>query len=137
MTPPIRVWHCAAGAQADPPPDAPQEPSATRGRGAARETFARREAEADAASQLRHVVRRLLAGEWWRPPTRGMLYELAARLQQTHPTDWEQRLAAAYLRALDGLAPADVPASPAEEQAFLERLQRYLAEDVPPDGRVA
>ncbi|HZS02928.1 MAG TPA: hypothetical protein VFE37_29735 [Chloroflexota bacterium] len=86
------------------------------------------EEEAAAATRLRLVVAHLLAGDLWRPATRGMLYELAARDQEAHPADWEQRLTAAYLEARDGLAPADIPTSAAEERAMIERLRQHLAE---------
>jgi hypothetical protein len=87
------------------------------------------EQEAEQEHHLRHVVRDQLVGGLWRPEIRGMIYELAARLQQTHPADWEQRFEAAYTRAQEGVGPFDVPPPVAEEHAFLGRLRRYLAED--------
>jgi hypothetical protein len=84
------------------------------------------EDEAADATRLRLVMARLLVGDVWRPETRGMLYELAARAQQHYPADWEQRLATAYVQARDGLAPGDVPVSAADEHAIVERLRQAL-----------
>ena len=78
------------------------------------------------ATRLRLVMARLLVGDAWRPETRGMLYELAARAQQHYPADWEQRLAAAYGQARDGLAPGEAPVSAADEHAMVERLRQAL-----------
>jgi hypothetical protein len=87
------------------------------------------EQDAEQERRLRHVVQDQLVGELWRPEIRGMIYELAARLRETHPADWERRFEAAYTRAQEGVGPFDVPLSIEEEHAFLGRLRRYLAED--------
>jgi len=86
------------------------------------------EDEAAEASRFRLAMAHLLVGDLWRPETRGMLYELAARVAEAHPADWEQRLAAAYTCARNGLAPALLSTTAAEEHAMVDRLRLYLAE---------
>lgn len=89
---------------------------------------ARMEQEAWEAERFRLILAHLLVGDVWRPETRGMLYELAARAQKAHPADWERRFGAAYARARDGLAPGDLSTTAAEEHAMIDRLCRYLGE---------